>query len=94
MAARITETYRIRAALRDWITSDGKRPNAFGLHYPFDAIYPAFQIWLNTDYRVLPAGGGYMDQDWRLMEDFATLAAEYGAIKREIDEAKNGNATG
>lgn len=56
-----------------------------------EIIMPVFNTWYVTDYRVLPAAGGTLDQDWRLMEDLTTLAAEFAVIKRKIDEAKNGH---
>ncbi len=53
---------QLESALQDW-----------GLNYPFDDIWPAFQMFVLTEFRVLPTGGGYLDQDPLLMEDFRTL---------------------
>lgn len=62
MSGRGNSIGTLEPALQNW-----------GLNFPFDEIWPAFQMFDLTQYRVLPGAGGYLDQDPLLMEDFKTL---------------------
>jgi hypothetical protein len=52
----------MEAALVDW-----------GLNYPFDEVWPLFQFWVASEYKVYPEAGGLLDQDKAMMDDFTTL---------------------
>ncbi|MBK8139526.1 MAG: hypothetical protein IPK52_27565 [Chloroflexi bacterium] len=61
---------RLESVLENW-----------GLYYPYDDIRGAFQMFVQTNYQVLPNGGGYFDQDPYLMRDFMTLLTHREWIK-------------
>jgi hypothetical protein len=78
------------------VTRTYKPPETIDLHNEamIDEVLSVFNTWYVTGYQVLPEAGGSLDQDWRLMDDLTTLAAEFAHIKREVDKARNdGNAT-
>lgn len=78
----------MRDVLRAWVIGLNETPQQVLLWYPLEMTLLPFQLWVMSGYKVLPEGGGYFDQDERLMADFATLLGEYGRIYAEEQERK------
>lgn len=63
----------------------------WSLHYP-RAAWMLYQLMDATDWKHLPGGGGWLDQDECLMTDITILArmANYVRAQLDVNEAESG----
>lgn len=83
--------------LDDWLDAEAGKPAPvtelppLALHYPLAYVLETWSAW--HLHHVLPAAGGYDDQDWQLMQDWRQIDAHLAWRRQQRQHELLANGT-